>query len=150
MASWVLGAFRDRSIITMTTLFKSLVRSKLEYCSPLWNPAKITDIQTIENVQKQFTRRIHGLKDLDYCKRLQKLMILSMQRTRERNSIIHVWKMLNGKTPNIIGRAFYSNLRLGIRASIPKFNHKAPYSIFTVYCLLFTVYDDSLGIKAAC
>ena len=142
MASWVLGAFRDRSIITMTTLFKSLVRSKLEYCSPLWNPAKITDIQTIENVQKQFTRRIHGLKDLDYWERLQKLKLLSLQRRRERYSIIHVWKMLNGKAPNTIGLAFYSNPRLGIKASIPKFNHKAQKSFSTAY-------DNSFGIKAA-
>ena len=48
MSSWVLGAFRDRSILTMMTLFKS----KLEYCYPLWNPSKIGDIQTIENIQK--------------------------------------------------------------------------------------------------
>ena len=32
MLSWVLGDFRDRSRLTMLTLFKSVVRSKLEYC----------------------------------------------------------------------------------------------------------------------
>jgi len=29
IASWILGAFRDRSVLTMVTLFKSLVRSKV-------------------------------------------------------------------------------------------------------------------------
>ena len=41
IASWVLGAFRDRSILTMVTLFKSLVRCMVEYCGPLWSPSKI-------------------------------------------------------------------------------------------------------------
>ena len=58
VASWVLGAIRDRTVLTMTTLFKALVRSKLEYCCPLWDPSKITDIETLDNVQKQVTRRI--------------------------------------------------------------------------------------------
>ena len=35
MAGWVLGAFRDRSTLTMMTLYKSLIRSKVEYCCPL-------------------------------------------------------------------------------------------------------------------
>ena len=73
MAAWALGAFRDRSTLTMIKLFMSLVRSKLEYCCPLWNPVKMRDIQLIENVQKQFTKRISGMGDLDYWKPLKKL-----------------------------------------------------------------------------
>ena len=142
MAAWALGAFRDRSVLTMMTLFKSLIRSKLEYCCPLWNPAKIGDIQLIENVQKQFTKRISGMSDLNYWERLEKLKLMSLQRRRERYSIIHLWKMLNNKAPNNIGLEFYTSLRLGIRISIPKFNHQAQRSYSTVY-------DNSFGIKAA-
>ena len=141
LASWILGAFRDRSSLTMTVLFKSLVRSKLEYCCPLWDPSKITDIQTIENVQKQFTRKICGLGDLDYWERLKRLKILSLQRRRERYTIILVWKVLNGKAPNSIGMKFYSSARLGIRASVPPYNYKAQRSISTAY-------DNSFGVKA--
>ncbi len=96
----------------------------------------------IENVQKQFTRRIVGLNKLDYWERLKKLKLLSLQRRRERYSIIHVWKMLNGKAPNNIGMIFYSSPRLGIRTNIPTFNHRAQTSISTAY-------DDSFGIRAA-
>ena len=69
VASWVLGALRDRTVLTLTTLFKSLVRSKLRYCCPLWNPSKIKDSKTLGNVQKQFTRRIGGLNEMDYWDR---------------------------------------------------------------------------------
>ena len=86
MAAWVLGTFKDRSPLTMLTLFKSMVRSKLEYCCPVWDPPKITDIQNIENVQRQFTRRITGCKNLDYWQRLKKLKLMSLQRRRERYS----------------------------------------------------------------
>ena len=51
MASWVLSAFRDRSTLLMLTLYKSMVRSRLEYCCPLWNPVKIGDIQKLENIK---------------------------------------------------------------------------------------------------
>ena len=65
IASWVLGTFRDRSQLTMLTLFKSLIRSKLEYCCPVWDPHLIKDIQAVESIQRYFTKLIVGCKDLD-------------------------------------------------------------------------------------
>ena len=79
MAGWVLGAFRDRSRTTMLTLYKSLIRSKVV-------------IQNLENVQKEFTKRISGLKEIDYWERLKRLKLLSLQRRRERYSIIQLSK----------------------------------------------------------
>lgn len=142
MASWVLGAFRDRSVLTMITLFKSLVRSKVEYCCPLWNPSKITDIQTLENIQKQFTKKILGFNDFDYWTRLKKLKLLSLQRRRERYTIIHVWKIVNEKAPNGTDMKFYTSARFGVRALVPSFNYKAQRSVSTAY-------DNSFGVKAA-
>jgi hypothetical protein len=141
MAAWVLGTFRDRSALTMTTLYKSMVRSKLEYCCPVWDPPKITDIQAIETVQRQFTRRISGLKDLDYWERLKKLKIMSLQRRRERYSIIQVWKILNGLSTNSTDMKFDNSDRLGVRAKLPSFNHKAQTSVSSAY-------DSSFGVKA--
>ena len=99
MASWVLSAFRDHSTLLMLTLYKSMVRSRLEYCCPLWNPVKIGDIQKLENIQCSFLRRIAGCGQLDYWDRINKLRIMSLQRRRERYCIIQVWKILNGHAP---------------------------------------------------
>ena len=37
----------DLSRDVMVTLYKSLVRSHLEYCCPLWHPSKISDIELL-------------------------------------------------------------------------------------------------------
>ena len=89
MAWWKLGTFKDRSPLTMITLFNSMVSSKLECCCPVWDPPNITDIQ------RQFTRRIIVCKDLNYWQRLNKLKLISFQRRGERYSIIQVWKIYN-------------------------------------------------------
>ena len=34
----------------MLTLYKALVGSHLEYCSPLWHPDKIQDMQKLEGM----------------------------------------------------------------------------------------------------
>ena len=77
-ATWVLGAFRDRSVITLITLFKSLVRSRQKYCSLLWDPSKVSDIQTIEILRRQFTRKIYEMSKIDYQERLKVLKLLSV------------------------------------------------------------------------
>ena len=141
-ASWVLSVFRDRSQLLMTTLFKTIVRSKLEYCCPLWDPAKVGEILAIESVQRSFTRKISSCRALHYWDRLKKLNLLSLQRRRERYTIIHTWKMLHDLAPNDIGMKFYTSDRLGTRVTVPKFNNKAQRSVATGY-------DNSFAVKAA-
>ena len=57
VAAWVLSAFRDRSLTVMMTLYKSMVRLKLEYCCPVWNPTKVIEIQKVKNVQQALRDR---------------------------------------------------------------------------------------------
>ena len=41
IAAWTLSVFSDRSESTMMTLFKTMFRSILEYCCPVWSPSDI-------------------------------------------------------------------------------------------------------------
>ena len=80
VAAWVLSVFRTRDRNVMLTLYKSLVRSHLEYCCPVWHPKKISDIEEVEEVQRVFTRKILGMESLNYWDRLKRLSLMSLQR----------------------------------------------------------------------
>ena len=143
LAGWALGVFRDRSTLVMLTIWKSLIRCKLEYCCPLWHPHKLDDIRAIEDVQRFFTRHICGLQETHYWERLKVLGLQSLQRRRERFIIIHVWKLLSNKVPNGINMEFYYNDRLGWKARLPKLYGRATQSAQTIYDASFAV----LGAK---
>ena len=119
MARWILSVFYDRSAEVMLTLFKSLVRSRTEYCCPLWNPSKVEDIMKLETVQRSFTSRIREVRHLPYWERLKQLKITSLQRRRERYIIIHIYKIANNLAPNDINISFYQTKRRGSCIIIP-------------------------------
>ena len=100
ISSWILRTFRTREITPMLTLYKSLVRPILEYCSALWAPVSKGEIQRLEEIQQSFLRKIKGLSP-DYHKALKDIKMYSLERRRERYVILHVWKMLEGIVPNL-------------------------------------------------
>ena len=104
----------------------------------------MSDIQKLENVQRAFTKKINGCRDLTYWERLRKLKILSLQRRRERYSVIHVWKILNGLAPNDLEFEFSNHPRLGIRAVIPTISRKAQMSVKADYDKSFRVHAAQL------
>jgi hypothetical protein len=66
IASWLLGTFNSRSVLDMNLLYKTMVRSRFEYCSALWNPHRIQDIQTLEAIQRSFTLRVSKCQTINY------------------------------------------------------------------------------------
>ncbi|XP_076044744.1 uncharacterized protein LOC143027351 [Oratosquilla oratoria] len=100
MASWVLRTFSSREVQVMLTLWKALIQPILDYCSQLWSPHKRGDIQKLEAVQRNYTRHIRGMKDLNYWDRLEVLGLYSQQRRRERFRAIYTWKILQGLVPD--------------------------------------------------
>jgi len=53
--------------------FTIYVRPLLEYNSVLWSPYFKQDTERLENVQRRFTKRLVGLKHVEYSERLQRL-----------------------------------------------------------------------------
>ena len=139
MAAWVLSAFKSRDQTTMLTLYKSLVRSFLEYCCVLWHSRNIGEIQQLEAVQRTFTSKIWGVGHLHYWDRLKALGIMSLQRRRERYILIHMWKILNGKTPNDAHITFLPVSRRGIVAEVPPLVKKSSLHNQSLY-------DSSFGV----
>jgi len=117
--SWCLSVFKSRSQITILTLFTSLIRPIVEYCSVVWDPSKITDISLLESIQRSATAKISSLAHLNYWERLKELKLFSLQRRRERYTIMYMHKILNHVVPNDIGVIFYFSPRLGMKAKLP-------------------------------
>ena len=128
VSAWVCSVFKSRHKEVMITLFKSIIRSHLEYCCPVWNPQNIADIKKLEDVQKQFTLKIAGLGHLNYYERLAALDLMSLQRRRERYIIIHMWKLLYGEAPKLNTINFRPPSRLGIQAVLPPLRRTARQS----------------------
>ena len=116
-ASWLLRTFRTREKSVMLLLLKTYIIPRLEYCSAVWNPYKIKEIEQIESVQRSFTARIANMETLDYYQRLEHLNLFSLQRRRERFIIIHTWKIYNNLAPNDLQLKFHIHPRLGIQAN---------------------------------
>jgi hypothetical protein len=121
MAGWALRTFKTRDRNVMMTLYKQLVLCQLEYCCPVWSPSNAASIGALEAVQRSFTRRINGMtgKDRpDYWARLKMLKMYSLERRRERYTIIYMWKILHTLVPNP-GVNFKFNARTGIHIQLP-------------------------------
>jgi hypothetical protein len=52
LIGWALRTFRRRSRLVMMTIWKSLVQTKLDYCSQLWSPSDQASISKLEGVAK--------------------------------------------------------------------------------------------------
>ena len=145
--SWVFSVFKTRDRTVMTTLYKSLVRSLLEYCCPLWDPVKVTEIQLLEGVQRTFTDRICGLENMNYWERLSHLKLMSLQRRRERYTILMMWKILHNVVPNCSNIRFTKTSRHGTRAIIPSLSRLSSSSNQTLHDSSFAVRGPKLWNK---
>ena len=127
MAGWALRTFKTRKELPMITIWNSLVRPCLDYCSPVWSPrpSNFQEIDLLEEVQRSFTRQIDGMEGLDYAQRLEKLHMYGNQRRNERFKIIYIYKIKENLVPNVsrkYGLYFKTDGRLGCLCKIPSFH----------------------------
>ena len=101
LTGWMLRTFSSRDKLTMLTLFKTIVMSRLDNGCQLWSPYLIKHLNMVEKVQSYFTRFISGKNGLSYPKRFTVLKLYSLQHRRKRYIIIYVCKILEGLVHNI-------------------------------------------------
>ena len=91
-------SFRTKNIWTLLKLYKSYVRPKLEYNTPVWSPYLSKDISLIENVQRRYTKIICRRCSIpfdSYSDRLIKLNLISLHSRRIRFDLIMLFKIVN-------------------------------------------------------
>ena len=97
-ANLIIRCFMSRDLTSLIRAFTTYVRPVLEYCTVAWNPMLKKDIETLEKVQRRFTKRIPGLKDLTYCQRLARLKLDSLELRRARLDLMFTYKLVFGLT----------------------------------------------------
>ena len=66
MIGWVLRTFATRKAEPRLLLYKIILLPHLEYCCQVWFPVSLGSIRRLESVQRTFTVRLEGLRDLNY------------------------------------------------------------------------------------
>ena len=100
MCGYIFRTFMIRDPDALMSIFRSLVTPIMDYCSVVWNPHKRKATQ-IEKIQRNFTKRLTGLKELSYYERLKYLKIYSMERRRERYDLLYIFKITKHDVPNV-------------------------------------------------
>ena len=76
-------------------LYKVLVRPHLEYAVSVWAPYLKTDVALVESVQRKATKWAPSLRHLQYCDRLKRLNLPSLEFRRLRCDLIQIFKLIH-------------------------------------------------------
>lgn len=136
ISSRIFKAFNCRGREFLVKMFCTFVRPILEYNSSLWSPCYLQDIDTVERVQRSFTKRIPGFQHLSYSDRLRILNLHSLEYRRIVFDLVLVYKILHGlinvEANNFFVYSTYHSTRSNNqKLKYPKWNLNAKKHFFT-------------------
>jgi len=88
--------FLSRNVCVLTRAFIVYVRPLVEYNSIVWSPYLKQDINSIESVQRRFTKRLPGFGKYTYSKRLELLNLPSLELRRLYFDLTWAYKIIFG------------------------------------------------------
>ena len=80
---------------TMLQLYKTFIRPHLEYCSSVWDPYLIKDVEALEKVQRFGLRVCLKKWDLDQEQLLHAAGVVSLSDRRAHAKLSHLFKLVN-------------------------------------------------------
>ena len=96
-------------------MYKTYARPYLDYASIIYSPHHLQLIDAVERVQRNFTKRLYGLRPFSYVERLRALDLESFELRRIRNDLVTLYKLLHGRIASSVSKAFKCNNVLGTR-----------------------------------
>ena len=74
--------FVSRDTNLWLKLYKTYIRSQMEFAVPAWNPYLTGDIKRLEQVQRRATRVAHEMRGVEYSERLKLLGLTTLEERR--------------------------------------------------------------------
>ena len=96
MTGMIKRTFQFITMDMFNVLYKTVVRSGVEYGQAVWQPYMMKDIEKVEGVQRRATKMLHGLKDKSYEERLRLLKLPTLRFRRARGDMIETYKIIHG------------------------------------------------------
>jgi hypothetical protein len=111
--------FQSKDPSLLVRAYTTYIRPSLEYCSLIWSPYFVQDINCLEKVQKLFTRKVLSRirEKPNYSNRLSLLRLESLEERRITIDLIETYKFLHDPLVNLEKDRLFSY-------SLNKFNTK--------------------------
>ena len=88
-------SFAHLDELTLTLLYKALVRPHLEFGNLIWGPFNRGDQRLLERVQRRATKLVPAIRHLPYPQRLQRLKLPSLYYRRRRGDMLAMYQLLH-------------------------------------------------------
>ena len=95
------------NVNTFVSLYKTIVRSVLEYANCIWSPLLKRQSIDVENVQRRATKLLPITQNMSYLERLKFLKLPTLKYRRIRGDLIQLYKIIN-EIDNIDYRMFFN------------------------------------------
>ena len=92
----IFRCFLSKDTNTLIRAYKTYVRPLLECNSVIWSPSQIGLINSIESVQRSFTKRLPSLNNLSYSERLSVLGLQTLEHRRLITDLLTCYNIING------------------------------------------------------